>query len=53
MLHDTELANAVIDMNHRVPHRIRWKKPLVIVSAIGFINDAHAIGLYDTKILEG
>ena len=52
VLHDTELTDAVIDVNLGVTHGENRHVPLVIVAAVGFVDDTHVIGLDDAKILE-
>ncbi len=38
MLHDAELADAVIDMDHCITQRICRKMPLIIVPAVALID---------------
>ena len=52
VLHDTELADTVINMNLRIPYGKCRHKPLIVIAAVGFINDAHVIGLNDAEILK-
>ena len=53
VLHDTELADTVINMNLRIPYGKCRHKPLIVIAAVGFINDAHVIGLQNSEVLEG
>lgn len=52
VLHNAELADSVIDMNLCIAHRIDRHKPLVIVSAVGTVDNALMIGLNNAKILK-
>ena len=53
MFHDPKLADAVIDVDLGIPHGENRHVPLVIVAAVGFVDDAHVVGLDDAEILEG
>ena len=53
MLHDAELADAVIDMDHCITQRICRKMPLIIVPAVALIDHTHMIGLDDAEIFKG
>ena len=53
MLHDAELADAVIDMDHCISQRICRKMPLIVVSAVALIDHTHMIGLDDAEIFKG
>ena len=50
MFHDPELTDTVIDMNHGILHGNRRKKPLIVISAVGFIDQAAAVRLNDSII---
>ena len=51
MLHDAELADSVILLNHCIAQRIDGHKPPVIRTAVRLINHAHVIRLNDSEIL--
>ena len=53
MLHDAELADAVIDMDHCITQRICRKMPLIVVPAVALIDHTHMIGLDDAEIFKG
>ena len=53
MLHDAELADAVSPADLCVAERIGREEPLVVVSAVAFIDDAHMVGLDDTEVFVG
>ena len=53
MPHDPELADTVIDMDHRVPQGIGGKIPLIMVPAVALVDDSHGVGLDHTEIFEG
>ena len=52
MLHNPELADAVIYMDHRIPQGIRRKKPLILIPAVALVNDPHMVCLYDPEIFK-
>ena len=53
MLHDAELTDAVIDMDHCITQRICRKMPLIVVPAVALIDHTHMIGLDDAEIFKG
>ena len=53
ILHDPELADPVIARNMGIPHGKGRHKPLVVIPAIGAVDDALMIGLDYAEILKG
>ena len=49
---NAELADAVIDVNHRVAHRIDRHPPHIVIPAVGAIDNAAAVRLDDSVIFE-
>ena len=52
VLHNAELAYAVVYMDLRIPDCIDRHEPLVIIPAVGRVNHALVIGLYNAEIFE-
>lgn len=60
LFHDPELADAVIQMDHRVTHRIHRDKPLIVISAVaalpgltvGTVDHALMVHLDQPKIFK-
>ena len=53
MLENTELANAVVDLNNGIPHGEGREEPLVVVTTIAFVHDTAMVGLNHTEVLKG
>ena len=53
MLHNPELTDPVIDVNPCIPHGEDRHKPLVVVTAVGLVNDTHMIRLNHAEIFIG
>ena len=53
IFNDTELADTVILMDHRISYSQHRIVPLIEVSAIRLINDAHMIRLDNAPLLKG
>ena len=52
VFHNAELADAVIHMDFRVPDRVNWHEPLIVIAAVGGIDHTLMVGLDNAKIFE-
>ena len=53
MFHDTELADAVVDLNLGVAQCVGRHVPPVVRPGVGLVYDAHMVDLNDAKVLVG
>ena len=51
--HHAELADAVAARDRRVAHGQRWKAPHVVIAAVAFVDDTHAVRLQNSPLAEG
>ena len=53
LLHYAELADAVVLIYDRIAQGVCRVAPLVVIAAVGFVDDGHAVGLDDAEVLVG
>ena len=51
--HHAELADAVAARDCRVAHGQCWKAPHVVIAAVAFVDDTHAVRLQNPPLAEG
>ena len=53
MFHDTELADAVVDLNLGVAKCVGRHVPPVVRTGVGLVYDTHMVNLNDAEVLVG